>query len=864
MDTSGDTLMGNMEVPGSSNMRTVNGSFQPPLSMEPTPLGSTPDISAETGSRLNISDDDDYQDSLDGWDDSAETENAGEKPPRLLPLAYLRTGLCYDDRMRYHAEMAATSDFHPEDPRRIYYIFKELCQAGLVDDPMAERPLVPNTLLRIDARFATREEICTIHTPEHFDFIQRTQFMEDDELLGLEQSMDSLYFNRLSFESALLSCGGAIETVKAVVTRQVKNAIAVIRPPGHHAEVDRPGGFCLFNNVPVASHVCRDLHPDTCRKILILDWDVHHGNGIQNAFYDDPNVLYISIHVYQDGKFYPGGPEGDMNYCGAGAGIGKNINIPWPTKGMGDGDYMFAFQQIVMPIAMEFSPDLVIIAAGFDAAAGDELGGCFVSPTCYAHMTHMLMTLAEGKVCVCLEGGYNFRSISKSALAVTRTLMGEPPDRLPPTAATNYAIKTVRNVARTQSKYWRCMFPQEPINDQVRGERMHDVLRDYQATHYWDQYRMNSLYVFRSELSQSFKDQVLATPNFEDKKNLLVIFHDPPDVIGVPDATTGKLVLHNTWLADEAQGIIKWAVDHGFGVIDVNIPPHISASSSSRTVEEPDVDKRKAMTEKLAFYLWENYIEVNDHDHVFLMGIGNAFYGIARLLAQKDTVYQNTSGVISFVADNPLLPIKNSDNPWLQKWYYDNSLVFIAPAHQAWITHSEKKVSKRYGNMIKSTRDRMPELLVTHRKEIFEFLAERAEIEIGDELEADASGDGMNNGEETESEKEGEKDPMIIKQENFSGDENGSANGTENGSAKRRNGSTSVITTSTNNLTVTAPRSTRSSIPPNSPSSLLVEPSTTNPTPSAGTPQPPTSAPSTDSFASTSGPTGSGSQAANP
>lgn len=161
---------------------------------------------------------------------------------------------------------------------------------------------------------------------------------------------------------------------------------------------------------------------------------------------------------------------------------------------MGDGDYMYAFQQIVMPIAREFDPDFVIgmsvqrhlqlladscfsVAAGFDAAAGDELGGCFVSPACYAHMTHMLMTLAHGKVAVCLEvmsscsvdvgqakqifyqGGYNFRSISKSALAVTRTLMGEPPDRLSPTAATASAVEIVRQVSMVQSKYWRCMFP---------------------------------------------------------------------------------------------------------------------------------------------------------------------------------------------------------------------------------------------------------------------------------------------------------------------------------------------------------------------------------------------------------------------
>jgi histone deacetylase 6 len=214
------------------------------------------------------------------------------------------------------------------------------------------------------------------------------------------------------------------------------------------------------------------------------------GNGGQKAFYEDPNILYISIHVHMDGRFYPSGPEGDMHHCGAGLGIGRcvlyyiprisssdllyrNVNIPWPTKGMGDGDYMYAFQKVVMPIATEFDPDFVIVAAGFDAAAGDELGGCFVTPACYAHMTHMLMELAQGKIAVCLEGGYNFSAISKSALAVVRTLMGEPPDRLSATQATNSAIDTVGQVLKIQSQYWKSIWPKEPVAGVNGGEKLH-------------------------------------------------------------------------------------------------------------------------------------------------------------------------------------------------------------------------------------------------------------------------------------------------------------------------------------------------------------------------------------------------------
>ena len=369
--------------------------------------------------------------------------------------------------------------------------------------------------------------------------------------MELTDQGDSIYYNKLSFLAGKLSAGGAIETCKAVANRTVKNAIAVIRPPGHHAEVHVPMGFCLFNNVCVASRVCQEELPNT-RKVFILDWDVHHGNGVQKAHYDDPNILYISIHVHMGGTFYPAGDDGDMYHCGEGPGLGKNVNIPWPQKGMGNADYMLAFQQVVMPIAIEFDPDLVIISAGFDAADGDELGGCFVTPACYAHMTAMLMTLAQGKVAVCLEGGYNLNSISKSALAVTRTLMGEPPDRLEGTAATPSAVQTVKEVCKIQSKYWQCMYPKAPEVGIVGGHRLHDIIRQWQAQHLYDEYRLRKVHIFQDDLSPSFDAQVLATSGFEDKGNLLIIFHDAPDLMGVPDAMSGRLDLHNTWLVSSS------------------------------------------------------------------------------------------------------------------------------------------------------------------------------------------------------------------------------------------------------------------------------------------------------------------------
>jgi histone deacetylase 6 len=342
--------------------------------------------------------------------------------------------------------------------------------------------------------------------------------MDSEHLRYEADRLDSIYFNHSTFECATLAAGGAIEACKAVVQGAVRNAIAIIRPPGHHAESDSPSGFCIFNNVPIAARVCQDAYPDVCRKVLILDWDVHHGNGIQHAFYDDPNVLYISLHVFRGGHFYPNLPDGNLDYTGEGRGEGKNVNIPWADHGMGDAEYIYAFQQIVMPIATEFNPDLVIVSAGFDAAEGDLLGGCFVTPACYGHMTHMLMSLAKGKIVVCLEGGYNLRSIARSALAVTRVLMLEPPDRLRDDlpAPKDSAVLTIDQVKRQHSRYWKCMYPKQ-LDKTHPGytdtHRLHEVIRQWQSQRLSQEYAMSPLplQINKAPLAQTFEHNVIAT-----------------------------------------------------------------------------------------------------------------------------------------------------------------------------------------------------------------------------------------------------------------------------------------------------------------------------------------------------------------
>ncbi len=401
-------------------------------------------------------------------------EDLASFPLDLQRRGLLPTGCCYDDRMKLHTNADfGPAQHHPEDPSRIEEIMKAFKRAGLIyagseaDQFEVVQDYPTRFMWRIAAREARRDEVLLVHSPSHWGWVKALSTMSTHQLRvmsrELDQGRDSVYVGSMTFEASLISAGGAIETCKAVCRGDVKNAFAVIRPPGHHAERNHPLGFCMFNNVPIAAKVCQREYPDTCRKILILDWDVHHGNGVQNIFYEDPNVLYISIHVYQNGDFYPGQPkdqslaDGGMDQCGALAGLGRNVNIGWHDQGMGDGDYMAAFQKIVMPIANEFNPDLVIISAGFDAAAGDELGGCFVTPECYAHMTHMLMSLANGKVAACLEGGYNLEALSKSALAVVQTMMGEPPPKLTIPKLSSYAAWDIEKALAHQAPYWECM-----------------------------------------------------------------------------------------------------------------------------------------------------------------------------------------------------------------------------------------------------------------------------------------------------------------------------------------------------------------------------------------------------------------------
>ncbi|KAI0137186.1 hypothetical protein BJ170DRAFT_678041 [Xylariales sp. AK1849] len=694
-----------------------------------------------------------------------EYESSDENEEFIKSLAkqnLLPTGCCYDDRMKLHANADfGPTPHHPEDPRRIEEIMKIFKKAGLIftgpDTELGEilRDNPSKYMWRIPARDATKEEICSVHTEPHFDWVNNLVHMSTQALRELSHNLDqgrqSLYVGAMSFEAALLAAGGAIETCKNVVAGRVKNGFAVIRPPGHHAEYDTPMGFCLFNNVPIAARICQLEYPETCRKILILDWDVHHGNGIQNMFYEDPNVLYISLHVYMNGDFYPGKPDnsmmadGGIDSVGDGVGKGRNVNIGWSNQGMGDGEYLAAFQKIVMPIALEFDPDLVIISAGFDAAAGDELGGCDVTPSCYAHMTHMLMSLAGGKVAVCLEGGYNLRAISQSALAVARTLMGEPPPQMRLPRIDKEAAKVLAKVQACQAPYWECMRP-GVINVQDMGvgsSRLHDVIRNYQRQVLSENFGLIPLFIQREALFKSFENQVLVSPNVSEKKKVLLIIHDPPELVAMPDVIDNTVDPHNGFIMDGVTSYIEWAHKNGFGIIDANVPHYITHPEDIDSfIQGADEKMLSSQIKELMNYIWDNYVQLFDAEDLFLMGVGNAYLGVKLLLTERRkypvfihaqrpyTKYlyckHRIAGVVNFVTGN-LRPVKSSVDEQLSAWYKHNSLVYVATDHACWNDRElEKKVNKkRFGGVRRSDQVGLNRMMQRHAGEVHAWIGER-------------------------------------------------------------------------------------------------------------------------------------------
>ncbi|MCB0044771.1 MAG: histone deacetylase [Caldilineaceae bacterium] len=293
-----------------------------------------------------------------------------------------------------------TLDGHPENFRRLQGTWDLLRQDGILADMLA----IPSTPATLDA-------VYRVHTPQYVERLQSAA------MLGNGRLDADTYINQDSYHAALLATGGLLNVVDAVMTGRADNGFALVRPPGHHALSYQGMGFCLFANAAVAARWAQDRHG--VQRVLIVDFDVHHGNGTQDIFYDDPSVLFFSAHQF---PYYPG--SGAADEAGSEFAYGSTINVPFPAY-VGDEGYLMAFRQILMPLAREFSPDLILLSAGFDAHWMDPLASMRLTIPGYAALVKVVLELADelsrGRIVGVLEGGYNLEVLAHAVLTTLRT-----------------------------------------------------------------------------------------------------------------------------------------------------------------------------------------------------------------------------------------------------------------------------------------------------------------------------------------------------------------------------------------------------------------------------------------------------------
>ncbi len=323
--------------------------------------------------------------------------------------------------------------YHPESPRRL-----EAIEAMLQSD-------AKGLFIDVEPRPAQMEEICWVHTPAYASMVEATSGRRGTMLDG------DTFCSAKSFEAAMLAAGGVMRLVEEVFAGRIDAGLGLVRPPGHHAEAHRGMGFCLFNNVAVAAEYALRVHG--AERVMIVDWDLHHGNGTQHSFEETDRVLYLSTH---QSPYYPG--TGAHTEVGRGKGEGYTVNLPL-SVGHGDEEFVQVFSRVVAPVAKEYKPDLILVSSGYDIYHGDPLGGMDVTPRGFAAMARKLLELAEelcqSRLVFTLEGGYNVSGQAESILAVIRQLsdglLGERELRVDPGRPDIPSVAACRKV---HSRYW--------------------------------------------------------------------------------------------------------------------------------------------------------------------------------------------------------------------------------------------------------------------------------------------------------------------------------------------------------------------------------------------------------------------------
>lgn len=336
----------------------------------------------------------------------------------------MRTACVYDPLYLEH-DMAQ----HPENAERLKRIMGHLQDAELLE-----------RVEHLEARDATLEEVAAVHQPADITDVRHISARGGGWLDG------DTYMGAASYGVALRAVGGLLCAVEAVLEGRVNNAFALVRPPGHHALPSHGMGFCLFNNAAIAARYA--LRKYELQRVLIVDYDLHHGNGTQDAFYEDAQVMYFSTHQY---PYYPG--TGHWQETGRGAGQGYTVNVPLPA-GTGNAGYQRVFDEILVPVTQRFKPQLILVSAGYDAHWMDPIGMMLLSVSGYANITRTLVALADelcaGRLVVTLEGGYNLQALASSVAGTFSVLLGDSDvnDPLGPAKQAEQAVDDVISAVR--------------------------------------------------------------------------------------------------------------------------------------------------------------------------------------------------------------------------------------------------------------------------------------------------------------------------------------------------------------------------------------------------------------------------------
>ena len=332
-----------------------------------------------------------------------------------------------------------TRSGHPECHQRLEAIY------AMLDDSDMQ-----GMVETVQPRPAAKEELSYVHTPAYIDAIESTA---GKEFTSLDPDTNT---SAGSWEAAVLAAGGTMLGIDMVMDGKADNGFALVRPPGHHAEAGRAMGFCLFNNVAIGAHHLLKKHK--LKRVLIIDWDIHHGNGTQNAFYGMSEVLYFSSHQY---PYYPG--TGAFEETGSGAGKGYTVNVPL-SGGQGDEDYDYLYRDILEPITAQYKPEFILVSAGYDTYYRDPLGTMDVTPKGFANLTRFLRSLAltycDGKIFYTLEGGYNIAGIAESVKQTLLALAEDSIDSEPEALSVNPDAgiqRVVEQVKAVHADHWTGM-----------------------------------------------------------------------------------------------------------------------------------------------------------------------------------------------------------------------------------------------------------------------------------------------------------------------------------------------------------------------------------------------------------------------